>query len=431
MAEAKRIAVLGAGPMGLACAYDLVRLGHRVTVYEADDRIGGMSASFDFDGLEIERYYHFICATDHPLFKLLDELGLSHTLKWADTRMGFYYRGTLYEWGRPDRLLLFPHLSLIAKIRYALHVFYTKSVKDWRKLDKIEATGWLRRWVGAEAYEVLWRSLFELKFFEHAQRLSAAWIGTRIQRVAKSRKSLFQERLGTLDGGSETLLKEMEARILAGDGAIRLESRVQEVVAEDGKATGVRVGDKVERHDAVVSTIPLPYVQRLVPALPEEERQRVAAIDNIAVACVILKLRHAVSPYFWMNITDPGISIPGVIEYSNLHPYRDAHILYAPYYMPKTHPNYRRPDEELIAEVKGYLKRINPDFAEDWVLAAKVSRYEFAQTICTPGFYDLLPPMQSALAGFFMADTSYYYPEDRSIAESVAVGRRLAELVGR
>jgi len=98
--------------------------------------------------------------------------------------------------------------------------------------------------------------------------------------------------------------------------------------------------------------------------------------------------------------------------------------------MPKTHPNYRRPDEELIAEVKGYLKRINPDFAEDWVLAAKVSRYEFAQTICTPGFYDALPPMRSALPGFFMADTSYYYPEDRSIAESVAVGRKLAALIG-
>jgi len=430
MAEAKRIAVLGAGPMGLSCAYDLVRQGHRVTVYEADDRIGGMSASFDFGGLEIERYYHFICATDHALFRLLEELGLSHALKWADTRMGFYYRGRLYEWGRPDRLLLFPHLSLIAKLRYALHVFYAKGIKDWRKLDKLEATAWLRRWVGVEAYEVLWRSLFELKFFEHARSLSAAWIGTRIQRVARSRKSIFQERLGTLDGGSETLLKAIEARILAGGGTIRLKSRVQEVVVEDGRAAGVRVSGAVERHDAVISTVPLPYVTRLVPALPEDERRRVAAIDNIAVACVILKLRRAVSPYFWMNITDPEILIPGVIEYSNLHPYRDAHILYAPYYMPKTHPNYRRPDEELIAEVKGYLRRINPDFSEGWVLAAKVSRYEFAQTICTPGFYDALPPMRSALPGFFMADTSYYYPEDRSIAESVAVGRRLAELVG-
>jgi len=343
-AKPRSIAVLGAGPMGLAVAYDLVRKGRKVTIYEADDRIGGMSASFDFDGLTIERYYHFICATDHGLFQLLDELDLKHALKWADTRMGFFYRGTLYEWGRPDRLLLFPHLGLMAKLRYALHVFYAKSIRDWRPFDRIEATEWLRRWVGPQAYEVLWRSLFELKFYEHANRLSAAWIGTRIQRVAKSRKSVFQERLGTLDGGSETLLKALERRIGEGGGAIRIKTPVREVVAENGHAIGVRLESGIERHDAVVSTVPLPYVTRLVPALPEAERAKIAAIDNIAVACVILKMTRPVSPYFWMNITDPEIAIPGVIEYSNLHPYDGAHILYAPYYMPKTHPDWRRPD---------------------------------------------------------------------------------------
>ena len=54
----KRIAVLGAGPMGLAVAYQLARDGHEPVVFEADDRVGGMTACFDFEGLQIERYYH-------------------------------------------------------------------------------------------------------------------------------------------------------------------------------------------------------------------------------------------------------------------------------------------------------------------------------------------------------------------------------------
>lgn len=51
------------------------------------------------------------------------------------------------------------------------------------------------------------------------------------------------------------------------------------------------------------------------------------------------------------------------------------------------------------------------------------------RTVCGPGFYESLPPMRSALRGFFMADTSYYYPEDRSISESLRVGVQLAGTV--
>lgn len=38
----KRVAVVGSGPAGLACAQQLARTGHRVLVYEKHDRIGGL-----------------------------------------------------------------------------------------------------------------------------------------------------------------------------------------------------------------------------------------------------------------------------------------------------------------------------------------------------------------------------------------------------
>src|SRR4030095_14967574 len=152
---------------------------------------------------------------------------------------------------------------------------------------------------------------------------------------------------------------------------------------------------------AVVSTAPLPYLPALVADLPAEFAARIRAIQNIPVACVILKLKHAVSDTFWMTISDPGIAIPGVIEYSNLNPgtRESEHILYAPFYMPKTNPKWSQPNEELIDEVIGYLGRLNPDFRPDWVIARHCHRYDLAQTICPPGFAAMLPPMRTPIEG--------------------------------
>ncbi|TFU01424.1 glutamate synthase subunit beta [Polymorphobacter arshaanensis] len=38
----KRIAIVGSGPAGLACAQELARMGHNPTVFEKNDRIGGL-----------------------------------------------------------------------------------------------------------------------------------------------------------------------------------------------------------------------------------------------------------------------------------------------------------------------------------------------------------------------------------------------------
>ncbi|HEY2347295.1 MAG TPA: NAD(P)/FAD-dependent oxidoreductase [Xanthomonadaceae bacterium] len=428
---AKRYAILGAGPMGLMAAIDLLKLGHEVDIYERDDRIGGMSASFDFDGLKIERYYHFICKTDTPLFGLLAELGLSDRLKWTDTKMGYYFDGKLYPWGTPLALLRFPKLGLFAKVRYALHVMATKNIRDWSRLDKVNATTWIRKWLGDAGYEALWRRTFHLKFFEYADNLSAAWIGTRIKRIALSRRSLLQESLGYLEGGSETLLERMEQAILERGGRIHLRSGIDKVLVEQDKVVGIMVGGEARPCDAVVSTAPIQYVPRLVPDLPPEFAARISRIENIPVACVILKLGQRLTENFWMNISDDAIDIPGVIEYSNLNPTdrEGEHVLYAPFYMPKTHPKWSRTNDELIDEVIGYLSRLNPAFRPDWVLARHCHRYDFAQTICPPGFQELLPPMKTPVSGFFMADTSYYYPEDRSISESIATAKRLVKAV--
>ena len=421
----QRVAVLGAGPMGLAVAYQLALDGHQPVVFEADDRVGGMTASFDFAGLEIERYYHFHCTSDVDFLQMLDELGLASRMRWVETKMGFWFGGRLQAWGNPWALLRFRGLGLTARLRYGLHAFVSTKRDDWRPLDPLEATGWIRRWVGAEAYEVLWRRLFELKFHQYTPNLSAAWIWSRIRRIGRSRYSLFREKLGYLEGGSTTLLRALEREIAARGGAIRLSTPVRKVEIADARVAGVHTAQGFEPFDRVISTVPLPFVPRLIPDLPADVLARYAALKNIAVVCVIAKLRRPVSGNFWVNVNDPRMDIPGFVEYTNLRPL-DHHVVYVPFYLPGEHPAYAEPDQAFIDKVTRYLRTINPALTDDDFIDVRASRYRHAQPVCEPGHLHKLPPVVLPVRGLAVADTSYYYPEDRGISESIGFGRRMA-----
>lgn len=421
----QRIAVLGAGPMGLAVAYQLARDGHQPIVFEAGDRVGGMTAAFDFSGLMIERYYHFHCISDHAFLKVLGELNLSDKMHWVETRMGYWFQGELQPWGNPIALLKFRGLSFVAKFRYGLHAFLSTKRNDWKTLDHVEATGWIKRSVGAEAYEVLWRRLFDYKFYDFKDNLSAAWIWSRIRRIGRSRYNLFREKLGYLEGGSEILLQALRNDIEANGGKIHLKSQVGKVVIRNGAIEGIEVAGKLEIFSKVISTIPLPYVPKLMPDLPSDILSKFESVKNIAVVCVIAKLRRKVSENFWVNINDPDMDIPGMVEYTNLRPL-SQHIVYVPFYMPGEHPKFAEPDQAFLDKALRYLKKINPALTDEDFIELRASRYRFAQPICEPGYLDRLPPAALPVKGLWVADTSYYYPEDRGISESVDFGRKMA-----
>ncbi|RTL02202.1 MAG: NAD(P)/FAD-dependent oxidoreductase [Lysobacterales bacterium] len=426
------VIVLGAGAMGLAAAHHLLKAGHTVELFEADRVAGGMAAHFDFGGLSIERFYHFVCKADAPTFALLEELGLAQAMRWRPTKMGYFYDGKLYRWGDPLALLAFPKLDPLSKLRYAWQMFMATKRTDWRDLDGISAAEWLRRGSGERAWKVLWEKLFTLKFFELSEQVSAAWLWTRIKRVGTSRRSLMQEELGYIDGGSETLVKALVASIERQGGRLHLGTPVREVTLEGGAVTGiVTAGGERVAAGHVISTVPMPLIPKLIPALPEALKARYAALRNIGAVCVIHKLRRAVTGNFWLNTNDARIEVPGLVEFSNLRPFADGtRIVYVPYYMPQTHPKFARDDDFFVRESFGYLKLVNPQLTDADRLDSAVGRLQYAQPLCPPGFAAMLPDIVTPIRGLQIADTSSYYPEDRGIAESARVAQEMAARVG-
>jgi protoporphyrinogen oxidase len=424
-----RIVVLGAGPMGLAAAQRAVTLGHEVDLIEADSKVGGMAAHFDFSGVSIERFYHFVCKSDAPTFALMDELGIAGRMRWVNTSMAYYTHGKVHKWGDPISLLTYPHLTLIEKIRTGLQMFLTTRSRNFDSIEHLTSRQWIEGGSGTSVYNKLWKRLQELKFYEYADEVAASWIATRIKRIGNSRKSIFQEQLGYIDGGSEALVEAIAADIRRKGGRIHLGTAAEQVVVRDGRVAAVRAGGRDYPVDAVIATVPVPLVNQLVPDLPQDWKDKYAAIRNIGVVCLLFKLRKSVTPHFWLNIVADDIDIPGLIEFSNLRPVGET-IVYVPYYMPVTQPKWKWTDRQFIDEAFAYIKRINPEIGDTDLLDAKVGRLRHAQPICEPNFAAKLPPVQTPIAGLQIADTCYYYPEDRGVAESIRFGRRMAESIG-
>src|ERR1019366_9929935 len=75
--RAMHIGIVGGGVAGLGCAYFLAQRGHAVEVFEQTPALGGLAGCFDFDGMQVEKYYHFVCRDDADLIDMLAVLGLS------------------------------------------------------------------------------------------------------------------------------------------------------------------------------------------------------------------------------------------------------------------------------------------------------------------------------------------------------------------
>src|SRR5205809_476662 len=125
------VIVIGSGPMGLAAAHYACKAGHSVDILEAAPEVGGMAAHFDFGGLSIERFYHFVCRSDVHTFALMTELGIGDKLRWRNTSMGHFSGGKLHRWGDPLALLKFPEISFLSRIRYGLFVFVSTHRDRW------------------------------------------------------------------------------------------------------------------------------------------------------------------------------------------------------------------------------------------------------------------------------------------------------------
>lgn len=428
------IAIIGAGAAGLAAAWDLARAGHHVEIFEAEPEVGGLAAGFRDEGWDwsLEKFYHHWFETDKDILKLVDEIGCADKVMFPRPKTSYWIDGKIYRSEMNASALKLP-LSPLSLFRLGLAGVYLKFItKNWRALEKTTADQWMRRAMGEEAYNRLWRPLLIGKFADRYQDVNMAWMWARIYTRSV--------RLGIFEGGFQAFLNALADAVRGKGAIIHLSMPVQQITARDDQPA-LTVNGETRAFDRIISTTSPGLMLKLTPDLRATPYgQQAAALESIGAICVVLALKQSVltDGTYWLNL--PATSADkrasefpflALVEHTNFMDkahYGGDVLVYCGDYIPPDHEYFKLSNETLVERFLPALKKVNPQFAPDWIRKSWVWRAPYAQPVPRVNHSAKIPPLTTPLPGIFWASMSQVYPWDRGTNYAVQIGREVAKL---
>lgn len=434
MGHPKNIAIVGGGFAGMAAALDLARAGYKVSIFEQDLELGGLGGAFEvLPGVMLEKFYHHWFTSDRAILGLIEELGLGSSIRALSSRTGLFYANSQFRLSTPLDLLKFSAIPLLDRIRMGLMVLRARQISNWKPLEDISAASWIRKYGGKKAYEVVWEPLLKGKFGPEAEEISAVWFWNKLKLRGGSRSKKGSEELLYFNGGFWALISALRDSLNKLGVEVHLGQKVEEIVSQgsglDACVDGIKISGQLLPFSKVLATVPLPVFLGITPGLPDEYKARCARIRFLGNVCLVLRLNKSLSDTYWLNVADPSFPFVGIIEHTNFDDpknFAGQRIAYISKYLPTSDNLYQISDQQFFEFCLPYIKRIFPDFSEDWVIGYNSWRAEFSQPVITKHYSQLIPEFRTPIKNLWLCTMAQVYPEDRGTNYAVQYGREIA-----
>ena len=324
--------VIGAGPAGLSCAYELNKKGHEVEVYEACNFIGGMSRSFDLWGQKVDigphRFFSKQKEINDFFFELIKD---DYTLVERCTRIYYRKRFFNYPLKLGNVLTNLPPLVIFQILWY----FGIQKLKPKKKADNFEE--WVTNRFGKKLFEIFFKHYTEKLWGIKCTEIDADWAAQRIKTLTLMeavKSAIFGNRgnkhktlvdqFAYPKFGTGSLYERAADRIKNNGGTVKLETPVKRIILDEAgrKITGIELEDgQITEATSIVSTMPITSLIKGFDNVPQEVIDAANALYFRNTILVYLEVDH--SDLFsdnWLYIHSPDVKHGRITNFRNWCP---------------------------------------------------------------------------------------------------------------
>jgi protoporphyrinogen oxidase len=383
-----RVVIVGAGPAGLTAAFELMKAGHRSTVIEADEIVGGISRSVERDGYRFDIGGHRFFTKVPEVEALWHEILPDEDFLLRPRMSRIYYQGKYYDYPiKPMNALL--NLGPVEAVRCVLSYLVVK-VRPPKSQETLE--DYIVANYGRRLFDHFFKTYNEKVWGVPASAISADWGAQRIKgmsifdavwepiraKFAGRRKGSDQvtsliEEFQYPKYGPGQMWEVCTDKVRAEGTDVLMETRVERVVHEGGRATTVHArtkdGEQLEfPADHVISSMPFPQLLRAMD--PQPPADVLAAADDLGfrdfLTVALVVPESAGFPDNWIYIHSPDVKVGRIQNFGSWSPYlvKDGNTcLGLEYFVFEGDDLWTATDEELIARGTrelGILNLVDP-----------------------------------------------------------------------
>jgi protoporphyrinogen oxidase len=322
-----RVGIIGSGPAGITCAYELAKRGIEVDVFESAPQVGGMSRSIKLWGQTVDLGPHRFFSSDKRVNRLWLEVA-GYDYKMINRLTRILYRGRLFYYplkaANALRNLGFYQAS------YCVLSYLIARLSKPPKEDTFE--NWVASRFGRQLFRIFFKTYTEKLWGISTSELDSDFAAQRIKGL-----SLFEAIKDSLLGGGSNkhktlvnrfaypvegtgvIYERMRAKIIANGGHIHLNAPVKGIIVEDGVCLGLALENGERRiFDQVVSSMPLTLMAQSINEMPIDVKEHLKYLSYRNTVLVYLNIEGTdLFPDNWLYVHEENLLTGRITNFSN------------------------------------------------------------------------------------------------------------------